>query len=187
MPYSNTKEKYLNGLKHGITRSRNNVAVGLAPDRGRTGFAKKNFQPGDFVCEYVGTIRQLDSRKGDWGDLCNQQLNTGCYCLDVTFNGIRYVIDATDEPNHPGRYINHARQNPNLVMLQPVTLAGELHCGLVAKRLIKAGQELFFDYGIPASDDHPWLNSDAKKIGITIDKGTEIMFVYHSFCCLQPN
>ena len=72
-------------------------------------------------------------------------------------------------------------------MLQPVTLAGQLHCGLVAKRLIKARQELFFDYGIPASDDHPWLNSDAKKIGITIDKGTEIMFVYHSFCCLQPN
>ena len=49
VPYSNTKEKYLNGLKHGVSRSRNNVAVGLAPDRDRTGFAKKNFQPGDFV------------------------------------------------------------------------------------------------------------------------------------------
>ena len=67
-------------------------------------------------------------------------------------------------------------------MLQPVTLAGQLHCALVAKRLIKAGQELFFDYGIPATKDHPWLNSDVKKIGITIDKRTEIMHVYHSFC-----
>jgi len=26
---------------------------------------------------------------------------------------------------------------------------------------------------------HPWLNSDAKKIGITIDKGTEIMYAYY--------
>jgi len=98
VPYSNRKEKYVNGLKNGISRSRKNVTVGLTPDRGRTGFATKDFQPGDFVCEYVGSICQVDSKKGDWGDVSNQQLNMGSYCLDVTFNGISYVIDATNEP-----------------------------------------------------------------------------------------
>ena len=109
------------------------------------------------------------------GDVFNQQLDTGRYCLDVTLNGTKYVIDATDEPNHPGRCINHVRRNPNLMMMQPVTLGkppnNKLQVGLVAKCNITTGQELFFDYGIPASKDHPWLNSDAKKIGTTTDKG----------------
>jgi len=36
-----------------------------------------------------------------------------------------------------------------------------------------AGQELFFEYGI--AGDQPWLCSDAKKIGVTIDEGTKII------------
>ena len=32
LPYSNTKEKYLKGLKHGVSRSRKNVTIGLVPD-----------------------------------------------------------------------------------------------------------------------------------------------------------
>ena len=137
----------MKGLKHGQKRSKRNVSVGYVEGRGRSGFANRDFKAGDFVCEYVGTIRQVDSRKGDWGDVCNQQLDTGCYCLDVTFNGTKYVIDATDEPNHPGRCINHARRNPNLMMMQPVTLGkppnSTLHVGLVAKCNITTGQELF--------------------------------------------
>jgi len=54
------------------------------------------------MCEYVGTVQKVDDCKNDWGDITNQQLDTGCYCLDVMFNGKNYVIDATNEPNHPG-------------------------------------------------------------------------------------
>jgi len=171
--WSTTNEKYLNGLKEGIENSRRNVQVGYVEGRGRSGFATKDFHPGDFMCEYVGTIRQVGSSSDDWGDACNQELNTGCYCLDVTFHGKNYVIDATAEPNHPGRYINHARRNANLKMRPPVTIGeppnNQLHIGLVATRFIKSGMELFFDYGIQG--DFHWLKSDAKKIGVTIEQG----------------
>jgi len=50
--------------------------------------------------------------------------------------------------------------------MPPVTL-GEppnrrLHIGLVATHFIKAGMELFFDYGIKG--DYPWLKSDAESL-----------------------
>ena len=179
VPYATTKERYLKGLKHGRKRSKKNVLVGYVKGRGRSGFAARDFKAGDFVCEYVGTVREVDDCKNDWGDISNQELDTGCYCLDVTFNGKNYVIDATNEPNHPGRYINHARRNPNLKMMQPVTLGkppkSQLRIGLVAKNDIKEKQELFFDYGI--SGDQPWLRSDAKKIGITLDQGMDFQWL----------
>ena len=118
------------------TWSQRNVAVGYVEGRGRSGFETKHFMPGDFVCEYVGSVREVHGTSNDWGDICNQQLETGCYCLDVSFNGKTYVIDATNEPSHPGRYINHARRNPNLRMMPPVTIGkppnNRLRIGLVA-------------------------------------------------------
>jgi len=157
-------------LKHGRKTSQRNVAVGYVEGRGRSGFATKHFMPGDFVCKYVGSVWEVNSTSNDWGDICNQQLDTGCYCLDVSFNGKTYIIDATNELSHPGRYINHARLNPNLQMMPPVTIGkppnSQLQIGLVAKCEIVAGQELFFEYGIAC--DQPCLCSDAKKIGVTI-------------------
>jgi len=70
----------------------------------------------------------------------------------MTFGGKTHVIDVTSEPSHPVRCINHARRNYNLQMKPPVTLGKPpnswLWIGLVAKCSIKAGQQLFFDYGI---------------------------------------
>jgi len=63
--------------------------------------------------------------------------------------------------------------------MQPVTLGkppkSQLRIGLVAKNDIKEKQELFFDYGI--SGDQPWLRSDAKKIGITLDQGMDFQWL----------
>jgi len=58
----------------------------------------------------------------------------------------------------------------------PLVTLGEppnrwLHIGLVTTRFIKAGVELFFDYGIKG--DYPWLKSDTKKIRVTIEQGTQ--------------
>ena len=107
----------------------------------------------------------------DWGDERNASLGLGCYCLDAVFNNETYVFDATPSINDPGRCINHTRRNCNLVLQQPVKIGeppnDHLRIGFVAKRDVKAGEELFFNYGIK-DPDLPWLATDAKKIATTL-------------------
>ena len=85
-----------------------------------------------------------------------------------------YTFDAASRHNAPGRYINHASRHSNLVLMQPVMIGKPPHrrlrIGLVAKRHIEA-RELFFNYGIWQDKDLPWLKTDAKIIGRTIDNG----------------
>ena len=173
VPYATCKEKYLHGLLRGKKLSRRNVTIGVVPGRGRSAFASKSFKPGDFVCEYEAVVRKNDE-EADWGEITNAELGLGCYCLDVTYNQEAYTFDATSKHNARGRYINHARRNPNLLLMQPVMVGKppkrQLRIGLVAKHHIKAGQELFYDYGIK-DDQIPWLKSDAKKICTTLDEG----------------
>ena len=106
-----------------------------------------------------------------------------CYCLDAPYNGKVYTFDAAPKINHPGRYINHARHNANLLLKKPVWIGtqtnGWLRIGLVAKCHILRGQELFFDYGIK-DDSIPWLKTDAKKIGIMINE-----CIIYSCACLD--
>ena len=46
--------------------SRRNVEIATVEGRGRSGFAKRDFMPGDFVCEYSLVVREkVDS---DWGN-----------------------------------------------------------------------------------------------------------------------
>ena len=162
----------MNGLLHGKRRSKRNVTIGFVQGRGRSAFAKKDFKPGDFVCEYKGVVRKKE--KEDWGESTNAELGLGCYCLDVVYKQEAYTFDATSKHNAPGRYINHARRNTNLILKQPVMVGTppnrKLRVGLVAKHHIKSGEELFYDYGIK-DPQIPWLKSDAKKIGTTIDEG----------------
>ena len=140
--------------------------------RGRSAFAARNFKAGDFVCEYRGVVRRKD--KEDWGDLRNASLGLGCYCLDATYENIQYVFDATASINDPGRYINHARRNFNLLKMPPVITGNppnsKLRIGFVAKTPIKYGEELFFDYGIKREAGLEWIGTDANKIGTTLQK-----------------
>lgn len=171
-PYATCKEKYLNGFLNGKQRSRRNVIVGFVKGRGRSGLAKRNFKPGDFVCEYEAIVRRKETV--DWGEKTNAELGLGCYCLDVVYNQEAYTFDATSKHNAPGRYINHARKHPNLLLKQPVMIGKPPHqrlrIGLVAKGKINRGEEQFFDYGI-RDKDIPWLKADAKLIGTTFHKG----------------
>ena len=52
-----------------------------------------------------------------------------------------YVFDAIALINDPGRYINHARRNCNLVLMPPVKIGvspkSQLNIGFVAKTNIK--------------------------------------------------
>jgi len=49
-------ERYKWGLTKGPALSRNNVEV-RASVRGRSAYAKRDFRPGDFVCEYRGVLK----------------------------------------------------------------------------------------------------------------------------------
>ena len=170
--FATCEEKYLHGLMSGSSRSKRNVAVAIVEGRGRSAFAKRDFKPGDFVCEYSSVVRE--KQENDWGELTNEDLGVGCYCLDASYKGKVYTFDAAPKINQQGRYINHARRNANLLLKRPVRIGtqtnGRLRIGLVAKCQILKGQELFFDYGIK-DESIPWLKTDAKKIGIMINQG----------------
>jgi len=66
VPYATAKERYLNGLLKGPALSRRNVCIGYVDGRGRSAFAVKDFQPGDFVsmvqCE--GSTRKEKLTRG---------------------------------------------------------------------------------------------------------------------------
>lgn len=160
-------EKYRWGLAKGRQFSRSNVIVNLSSSsqRGRSAFAAKRFSPGDFVCEYRGIVKE--KRQSFLDESQYSEAGVGCYCLDVTFEGKQYTIDATFTINDPGRYINHASRNCNLILMRPVVTGMEDHrrlrIGFVAKNTIEKGDELFYDYGI-RDKDLPWTVSDAKKM-----------------------
>ena len=70
-------------------------------------------------------------KKGDdWGDQCNPSLGIGCFCLDATHENVTYVFYAAASINDPGRYINHARRNYNLVKMPPALIRKHPHASL---------------------------------------------------------
>jgi len=152
------------GLTKGPALSRSNVVV-RASVRGRSAYANRDFRPGDFVCEYRGVLKlkteslQDEKNYGECG--------IGCFCLDVEHNGTIFTIDATSTINDPGRYINHASKNANLLKMRPVVTQiknrSKLRVGLTAIRHIKKDEELFFDYGI-RDKELPWTITDAKNL-----------------------
>jgi len=171
-PLATPREKYLWGLLKGTTFSRNIVQIEVVEGQGRSTFASRDFKAGDFICEHRGVV--WTKKKDNWGDQPNASLGLGCYCLDATYENVQYVFDATASINNPGRYINHARRNYNLVKMTPVMIGepphGTLKIGFVAKRDISCGEELFFDYGLKPNPEFPWISTDAKLIAITLQQ-----------------
>lgn len=169
------KEKYLWGLLKGKSYDRSNVIVKNVEGRGRSAFAAKPFMAGDYICAYGGTVRK--KMGADWGDQRNASLGLGCYCLDAVYENETYVFDATASINDPGRYINHARRNCNLTLMKPVKIGeppnSQLKIGFVAKKNIKAGEELFFNYGIK-DPNIEWLSTNAKKMGTSLQELTAL-------------
>lgn len=174
-------ERYLNGLMNAKKLSRRNVRVEHVSGRGRSAFAAKNFNAGDFVCEYAAEVREKEDP--DIQEQMIAALGLGCYCLDATYGGKKYTFDASSKCNDPGRYINHAAKNCNLILKQPLMIKGKLKIGLVARSFIRKGDEIFFDYGI-RDKDIPWLKTDAKEVGITIDQGIDTYIILSAFLIL---
>lgn len=61
-PLESPKEKYFWGLLKGREFSQHNVTIRRVEGRGRSAFAAKSFQPGDFVC---GVVHKKKKTKDD--------------------------------------------------------------------------------------------------------------------------
>ena len=166
-------EKYQWGLLMGKSYSRANVRIMNVPGRGRSAFADRDFNAGDFVCEYASSVREKETP--DWREQRNEDLGIGCFCLDAAYKGKQYTFDASTRIKDPGRYINHARRNYNLTIMPAVMIDTppnqRLRIGFVAKKAIAKGDELFFNYGI-TDKEVPWLATDAKRTRTTVDQLT---------------
>ena len=99
-------------------------------------FAKRDFQPMQFIAEYSGLFRR--KRRGD-------DQNAYCFeCPLIRGESSRFLIDARDFGGI-SRYINHS-DAPNLESAL-ATVLGMPHVLLLTSRPIKKGEELRYDYG----------------------------------------
>ena len=158
--FNNPQEKYVHGMGKGKEVSRANVNVSIREDGERAGYAARNFLAGDFVCEYAATVKLKETSLEEQETY--KSLGLGCFCLDAEYNGRMYTFDATATINDPGRYINHRSRDYNLVIMKPIFVNGKLRIGLSAKRDIKCGEELYFDYGV-RDKEIPWLITKPTK------------------------
>lgn len=156
-------ERYFYGLLKGKYHSRSNVNIAEVPGKVRGAIAAKDFQGGDFVCEYAACVKPMKDSLGCNDDKQYAPLGLGCYALDAYHEGQWFTFDATGTINDPGRYINHGSRNTNLVLRKSVFLAGRLRIGFVAKCNIKAGEELCYNYGV-RDKEIPWLISNGKAM-----------------------
>lgn len=70
----------------------------------------------------------------------------GCYMYFFEYRNKKWCVDATSETDFKGRLVNHSYLNPNLKS-RVVELPNSIHLCLFAKRDIKIGEELLYDYG----------------------------------------
>jgi len=68
---------------------------------GRTAYATKKLNSGDFVCEYDALQRVKKSRQANKGEERNTELGIGCYCLDAPYHGEIDTFDAAPKCNDP--------------------------------------------------------------------------------------
>ena len=124
---------------------------------------QKNFRTGDFICEYAACVKPqtLSIIRDD--DRRYESLGLGYYALYACHDGQWHTFDATGKINDPGRFINHASRNNNLILMKPIHIGERLRIGFVAKNDIEEGEELFYNYGI-GDKDIPWLISDGKAM-----------------------
>lgn len=109
----------------------------IDPTLGYGAFATENIMKGQFIGEYTGIVRQLHRRHPDH--------NPYCFHYPTKFWSLKYLtVDSMKEGNLM-RFINHSNQ-PNI---HPLCLVDRrlLHQVLIAKRMIKEGEQLTFDYG----------------------------------------
>ncbi|KAL5606414.1 uncharacterized protein BROUX77_003607 [Berkeleyomyces rouxiae] len=112
-------------------------------------FAAEDIAQGDFVIEYTGEKIAADegirrgARRGEgFGD---DNEHASCSYLFTVLEGEGIWVDGAGFGNK-SRYINHSKDMCNLVP-RIIFVVNEHRIKFIAKRAIKTGEELLFDYG----------------------------------------
>lgn len=127
-------------------------------EKGRGIRSLKDFRRNDFVVEYKGElidIRTAREREKKYAE----DSSIGSFMYFFKHRNKHYCVDATEETIYKGRLINHSVLHPNL-KTKVVEVKGDVHLILIAKRDIKPGEELLYDYGdrTPLTvANNPWL------------------------------
>jgi histone-lysine N-methyltransferase SETD8 len=135
------------------------IRLGSSACDGRGVFAAGAFHKGDFVCEYKGVLLTGDemvTREAAYG-----RRHWGSFIMTFQDDRHWHAIDATAERPEYGlaRYINHSARRGNL-RLCCIVIGGIPRVAMLAKREIRDGEELLFDYGDREQSvlkNNPWL------------------------------
>ncbi|KAI6188174.1 [Histone H4]-lysine(20) N-methyltransferase [Aphelenchoides besseyi] len=128
--------------------------------KGRGLRAGCSFEKEAFVVEYKGELlNYAEARLRE--KMYAQDSKIGSYMYYFEHQNKRYCVDATAETKFKGRLVNHSLLNPNLKS-KVIDGNGTIHLCLFAKRDIRIGEELLYDYGDRSSASialNPWLKS----------------------------
>ena len=162
-----TSQKTLEQLFSEIKDERDLKIVEI-PTKGRGIKNSKKITAGEWVVEYKGTL--LNSREAKLKEQQYSQCHEiGSYMFYFKFNNKSVCIDATIETDDKGRLINHSIKDQNLVP-KIFNFQGTPRIVFVAKRDIRIGEELSYDYGDRSANSiklHPWL-ADHRTTSIQI-------------------
>lgn len=115
------------------------IGPSLIPNAGLGCFADRDYQKGEVVCEYTGTVLTTIQmlRTKEW---------TFMMGLGKNRTGRRVWVDARVHLRVKARFINH-HFDASKWSLNQTYLPDEVKCILTANRHIAKGEELYIDYG----------------------------------------
>ena len=132
-------------------KSNPNLLVKAIPGRGRGVVATKDIPRHTYLCEYKSDIPPFPHQQRAAKEAEYTHNGEGSYIIDVQCrNGVWLCFDATRHTRQYGRYLNRAKPPlANAESLPPFLVNGRLRVGFISLRLIKANEEVMWDYGIP--------------------------------------
>ena len=131
------------------------LVIGNAGDKGRGVFTTKSFAPGDFVCEYTGTLltaaegrdkeKIYDKKPDEYGSFVHYFVDK-VTCKEMCIDSTKTEETPEVVPEPVGRLVNHTSGDAN-VTRRPEHIFGVPRLIFFASRFIKEGEELLYDYG----------------------------------------
>jgi hypothetical protein len=117
------------------------VVEGLKEGKGVK--ATEDIPSGSKVCNYGGNL--LNESEGNQLMECRNNCD---YLLEFSMNRKTFFFNHTEESNFTfGKYVNHSSKHPNVYGKVYLGSLGQPEVIFLAKRKIRQGEELCFNYG----------------------------------------